>query len=152
MIQIQRKIFIFLSKQNPKSKMMINVERTGHILYVKKYTECVTFYKKILELEILFEQDGLTCFNFYGSYLMIEKEDRKEYLEIITSQKSFSCIRMNVSNVKQVANILLSKNVQVDYNEYSWGIIAKFFDPDGNLLAFKDEEGFLKQIQEYKSI
>jgi lactoylglutathione lyase len=130
---------------------MIKVNRTGHILYVKKYKECVTFYKNMLQLNILFQIKELTCFDFYGTYLMVELEDREEYLNTISTQKTFNCIRINVSNVKDAANELISKNIKVDYREYDWGKIAKFFDPDGNLLEFKDEESFAKQIEDYKS-
>ena len=129
---------------------MIKAIRTGHILYVNNYRDCVDFYKDKLQLPILFQQEQLTCFDFYGTYLMIEQEDRKDYLKLKNPQKTFSCIRMNVSDVHNVATLLSVKNINVDYNEYSWGKTAKFYDPDGNLLAFKDEEGFLKQLQEYQ--
>ncbi len=129
---------------------MINIIRTGHILYVNNYCDCVDFYKDKLQLPILFQQEQLTCFDFYGTYLMIEQEDRKDYLQLKKPQKNFSCIRINVSDVQQVAILLSAKNINVDYNEYPWGKTAKFYDPDGNLLAFKDEEGFLKQLQEYR--
>jgi len=57
---------------------------------------------------------------------------------------------MNVSNVKEIANNLISKNIKVDYQEHTWGTIAKFQDPDGNLCAFKDSIKFEKQIADYK--
>ncbi len=130
---------------------MIEVNRTGHILYVKKYKECVAFYKNILQLNILFQIKELICFDFYGTYLMIELEVREEYLSLESAQRPYSCIRINVANVQEAANELILKNIKVDYKEYDWGKIAKFFDPDGNLLEFKDEEGFVKQIEDYKS-
>jgi len=49
---------------------------------------------------------------------------------------------MNVSNVKALATKLRQQNIKVDYQEHAWGTIAKFFDPDGNLLAFKDSKKF----------
>ncbi len=51
---------------------------------------------------------------------------------------------MNVSNVKSLADKLIVKNIDVNYQEHSWGTIAKFFDPDGNLCEFKDSEIFEK--------
>ena len=126
---------------------MIQVKRIGHILYVKNYKQCIRFYETILELAILFQNSTLTCFEFYGAYLMIEKEDREAYLNTTCNNKSFSCIRMNVSNIKEVSQNLQEKNIIVDYNEFDWGVTAKFYDPDGNLIALKDEEGFLKQIE-----
>lgn len=58
---------------------------------------------------------------------------------------------MNVSNVKELANRLISKNIEVDYQEHSWGTVAKFFDPDGNLCALKDSEKFEKQVGDFQT-
>jgi len=55
-------------------------------------------------------------------------------------------LRINIQNVKKLADKLTERNVDVDYQEHSWGTVAKFFDPDGNLCAFKDSEKFEKQI------
>lgn len=128
---------------------MNEINKTGVILYVNEYNKCVLFYKDILELEILFSNKGLTCFDFYGSYLMIEKEDRNEYLVSKEDKKNHSCLRLNIQNVKEVSDKLKNKNIEVDYQEHDWGIVTKFKDPDGNLLAFKDSEKFDKQIEEY---
>jgi len=73
-------------------------------------------------------------------YLALDKEHAKV----------FSCVRINVDDVKKNANNLKRKGVDIDYQEHSWGSVAKFFDPDGNLLAFKDEENFVRQIDTYK--
>ncbi len=128
----------------------MKVKRVGQILYVIKYEECVTFYKTTLGLNILFQNKELACFDLYGTYLMIEKDDSVAYQNIKDDHKKiFGCIRVNVTHVKTMANELKSKNVEVDYQEHNWGTVAKFFDPDGNLLAFKDEESFEKQIKEY---
>lgn len=62
-----------------------------------------------------------------------------------------TCLRMNVQNVKSLVRQLESLNIQVNYQEHSWGTIAKFHDPDGNLCAFKDSEKFEQQILDYKN-
>jgi lactoylglutathione lyase len=129
----------------------MDVSRTGHILYVKNYEKCVTFYKESLRLPILFQNEDLTCFDFYGTYLMVEKEDRQDYLNDDSKNKNYSCIRINVEDVKHHSDELKDQNVIVDYQEHSWGKVAKFKDPDGNLIAFKDEESFATQIEDYKS-
>ena len=129
----------------------MKIERTGLILYVVKYDECVLFYKDIMNLDILFKNEELTCFDFFGTYLMVEREDRNEFLESdIGMPENFSCLRMNVANVKEFSDQLKTKGVAVNYQEHLWGTIAKFKDPNGNLIAFKDEVGFAKQIEEYK--
>jgi len=135
------------------SKVKMEIERTGLILYVKNCEECLNFYSTLLKLPILFKNDELTSFDFFGTYLMVEKEDRAEYLNITSDvPKIFSCIRMNVNNVKHMADLLMDLDIEVDYQEHHWGKVAKFKDPDGNLIAFKDEEGFANQIKEYTNI
>lgn len=129
----------------------MKIERTGLILYVVKYDECVLFYKEVLNLKILFQNDDLTCFDFFGTYLMVEIENRNEFLDKdLGVPENFSCLRMNVENVKELSEELKGKGIEVNYQEHTWGTIAKFKDPNGNLIAFKDEKGFDKQIKEYK--
>ncbi|KAA1247643.1 VOC family protein [Aquimarina sp. RZ0] len=129
----------------------MKAKRTGTILYVKKYKECVEFYNKKLELPILFQNSILTCFDLFGAYLMIENDDRDSYQNLNEAhQKNFSCIRIHVDNVKKYAISLQSKHIEIDYQEHDWGIVAKFFDPDGNLIALKDEASFLQQIIDYQ--
>jgi len=127
---------------------MDEIKRTGIILYVRNYDECIDFYSRKMELEILFRNDSLVCFDLFGTYLMVEKEDRDTYCDLKSDHlKVFSCIRMNVDNIKAFSEKLEGKNIVVDYQEHDWGIVAKFYDPDGNLLAFKDEDGFIKQLE-----
>lgn len=124
-------------------------DRTGIILYTLAYTECVAFYQDILELPILFTTDSLTCFEFGGSYLMVELDDEYVGKEEPTARIK-ACLRMNVPNVKVFADRLVKHHIDVDYQEHDWGTVAKFFDPDGNLCAFKDSAKFEKQIANYK--
>lgn len=128
----------------------MEIDRTGLILYVRKYSECVAFYQTVLGLPILFQNRDLTCFDFFGTYLMVEIEDRDGYLEIDErALKNFSCLRMNVANVSLFSEALKEKDIAVDYQEHDWGTVAKFKDPDGNLIAFKDSKGFENQIESY---
>lgn len=127
----------------------MNFDRSGFILYVEAYEACVEFYANILRLPIMFDTDALTCFAFGGSYLMVELDDRPNVSEKSPPGSEPICLRMNVSDVKSLAEQLKGAKVEVDYQEHSWGTVAKFHDPDGNLCAFKDSQGFDKQIQEY---
>ena len=128
----------------------MNFDRTGIILYVLNYQECIRFYKDVLALEIMFTAEGLTCFAFGDSYLMVELDDTYDGSEEIHTRMK-TCLRMNVPDVKLLRDILEAKQIKVDYQEHSWGTIAKFYDPDGNLCAFKDSSTFDKQIEEYKN-
>jgi lactoylglutathione lyase len=128
----------------------MKTKRTGLILYVKKYEESIAFYKTVLELEVLFQNNKLACFDLYGTYLMVEKEDREDYLALNEmNTKAFSCIRINVNNVKRTANDLKKEGIETDYQEYDWGKVVKFYDPNKNLIALRDEETFARQIEEY---
>lgn len=116
--------------------------RTGIILYVRKYAECVEFYRDVLCLPVMFRTSGLTCFEFGASYLMVEPGDDEP--GCILGQRT--CIRMNVPDVRERADILVEQGIEVDYQAHSWGTVAKFSDPDGNLCAFKDDDKFENQI------
>ena len=124
-------------------------DRTGIILYTIEYEKCVAFYEKTLELKKLFEGESLTCFAFGKAYLMVELDDEYDGKKEETKRIK-TCLRMNVPNVKTLADKLTSKNIEVEYREHSWGTIAKFFDPDGNLCAFKDSKKFDQQITDFK--
>lgn len=124
-------------------------ERTGIILYTIEYKKCVEFYGNMLGLNKMFESENLTCFEFGQSYLMVELDDEYNGQKTET-ERTKTCLRMNVPNVKMLAEKLAAKNIKVDYQEHSWGTIAKFVDPDGNLCAFKDSEKFEQQISDFK--
>ena len=124
--------------------------RTGIILYTLNYAECVDFYANMLELPVLFKTDTLTCFAFGEAYLMVEVDDEHDGT-LDEPVRIKTCLRMNVPNVKALTDPLQAKGVKVDYQEHSWGTVAKFFDPDGNLCAFKDSEKFERQIAEHLS-
>ena len=126
-------------------------DRTGFILYTLKYEECISFYANVLELETMFTSDNLTCFKFGDSYLMVELDD--EYYKSESDKgRVRTCLRMNVANVKKLTEKIRAKGITVDYQEKSWGTVAKFFDPDGNLCAFKDSEKFEKQVEDEKTL
>ena len=78
--------------------------RVGLILYVQRYTECVVFYRDLLELRILFQTSELTCFEFGNGYLMVELDDQQPPLQ--RQESHAACLRLNVPNVKQFADAL----------------------------------------------
>ncbi|HAS43635.1 MAG TPA: glyoxalase/bleomycin resistance/dioxygenase family protein [Microscillaceae bacterium] len=127
----------------------MNFDRTGIILYTLHYQACVTFYEEVLQLKKMFENDTLTCFEFGSAYLMVEIDDEYDSTQP-EKGRTRTCLRMNVPNVKALADRLKAHQIEVDYQEQAWGTIAKFYDPDGNLCAFKDSEKFEKQIADYQ--
>ena len=61
-------------------------DSTGIILYVIHYQKCVTFYKDVIGLPVIFTTEASTCSAFGDAYLMVEQEeptvvevDRKYY-------------------------------------------------------------------------
>lgn len=126
-------------------------DRTGIILYTIEYKKCVAFYENIIGLSKLFETDSLTCFAFGDAYLMVEVDDEYDGSQK-ESERIKTCLRMNVPDVKKLMDKLVSNNIEVDYQEHAWGTVVKFFDPDGNLCAFKDSETFEKAIEANKEV
>ena len=125
--------------------MIDQATRTGFILYVVKYKECVSFYRDLLGLKVMYCAETLTCFDFGGSYLMVEVDDPRS---TDPRPDQVTCLRLNVRDVKSCAQLLSSKGVEVDYQEHAWGTVAKFEDPDGNLCAFKDDAKFEAQVKD----
>lgn len=127
----------------------MDFDRTGLILYTKDYHTCAQFYEEIFELPVLFKKKELTCFALGDTYLMVEQGTEEEHVKN-GIERIRTCIRMNVSNIRERADSLISKGIQIDYQVHSWGTVAKFFDPDGNLCALKDSESFEEQIRGYQ--
>ena len=86
--------------------------RTGLILYVDRYAECVAFYRDKLGIPVMFKKQELTCFDLGSSYLLVEPADRDSTLQ--QSGHPRTCLRMNVPNVRQCADALLAKGVKVE--------------------------------------
>lgn len=131
---------------NHTPSLASSIDRSGFILYVRAYEACVEFYGEVLGLPLMFRTDELSCFAFGGAYLMVELDDTY-YLEGGQDERTRSCLRMNVVDVKEWADRVAGAGVAVDYQEHSWGTVAKFRDPDGNLCAFKDSAGFEAQVK-----
>jgi len=127
----------------------MEIEKTGFILYTIEYENCVEFYQNILGLEILYKKETLTCFEFGRSYLMVEIDDETNLTKATKPKRDRICLRINVTDVKQACKVLDANEISYDYNEFDWGTIAKFRDPDGNLVGFRsarehDEDIFKK--------
>lgn len=96
----------------------MNFDQTGIILYTIEYKKCVDFYRDLLGLYVLFEAEDLTCFEFGQSYLMVEVEDENVPQNSEPSRHK-TCLRMNVPNVKALADKLKAQSIKVDYQEHS---------------------------------
>jgi lactoylglutathione lyase len=128
-----------------KEDCIVDIDRSGIILYVENYEDCVSFYADVIELKIEFQTPSLTSFAFGNSYLMIERGGAAISKGKGISQ-SLCILRMNVADVKMAAGLVSSKGVEAEYVEHEWGTVAKFVDPDGNHCEFKDTEKFDLQV------
>lgn len=127
----------------------MEILKSGFILYTINYKECVFFYENILKLDVLYRKDSLTCFDFNGSYLMVEIDDESNLTEPSIAKRDKTCLRMNVKNVKKACEILDKNAIPYDYHEFDWGIIAKFRDPDGNLIGFRSTQEHEEDIKAF---
>lgn len=123
----------------------MEIKRTGVVLYTERYAACVAFCRDVLGLRVLFDNDELTCFEFGGSYLMVEPGGRAQPVGK-TADFNPTCLRLHVADVTQCVTRLRQLGIEVDYREYAWGTVAKFFDPDGNLWALRDEGSFAARL------
>lgn len=115
----------------------MNISKTGFILYTINFEKCVEFYRDLLGLEVLYVKKDLCRFDFYGSYLMVEVDDMTDLKSPEENFRDRSCIRFNVDNVREACKILDQNNINYSYAEFDWGTIAKFRDPDNNLIGFR---------------
>ena len=123
----------------------MNFTRAGIILFTENYEDCVTFYGKTLDLEVLHEIDRpgerLTTFSLGDTYLMVETGGiaSRTAKSVEASPIKF---RFNVPDVMAACDLLRGRGVDVDVAQHSWGTTAEFTDPDGNLCALRSDEGF----------
>jgi len=59
-----------------------------------------------------------------------------------TVEQNPTKLRFNVEDVDETVAELRQKGVATEVESYSWGTIANFTDPDGNLCSLWDEGRF----------
>jgi len=123
--------------------------RTGVILNVEKFDECVSFYKDLFGLKVLFEEQygefRLTCFEFDGSYLMVETEGFAKP-EGKSLKENSTKLRFNVSNIEGALERIRAYGIEAEITKNDWGSTINIYDPDGNRVGVRDEETFRSQI------
>ena len=127
---------------------IMDIQKTGFILYTIAYEKCVHFYEHTLGLKVLYRKEALTNFDFYGSYLMIEVDDLTDQTEPSIPTRDRTCIRINVNDVRKACEVLDKHSIPYTYGEHDWGTIAKFRDPDGNLIGFRSAKEHVVDIAE----
>ena len=127
----------------------MNIENYGIILNVEKFDECVSFYKDLFNLPVMFTKvDGsfkLTCLEYGSSYLMIETEG----VAVPSGKDNSQCptkLRFNVADINQALDSVRDYGIDAEIIENDWGSIISIFDPDGNRISIRDEAGFNNQV------
>jgi lactoylglutathione lyase len=115
----------------------MQIARSGIILYVEHYDQCVSFYRDQVLLPVEYVKETLTCFTFGTSYLMVEQDGVASSTEKMIAQNP-TVLRFNVSNVKAAADELRARSVAVEELTFDWGEIGVFVDPDGNRCELKN--------------
>jgi len=59
-----------------------------------------------------------------------------------TVEQNPTKLRFNVEDVDRAAAALRRTGVAIEVETHSWGTIANFTDPDGNLCSLRDEGSF----------
>ena len=121
----------------------MKVEKLGIILKTNRQRECVESYRSILGLDVLFEDDFLTCFACGESYLMVEPAPEGT----TDSPTTNLVLRFNVENVQAERHRLQNLGLETHHARFDWGEILTFTDPAGTQLELKDASSFERQIQ-----
>ncbi|TDJ13445.1 MAG: glyoxalase/bleomycin resistance/dioxygenase family protein [Gammaproteobacteria bacterium] len=128
----------------------MKIARTGIILNTEKYDECIAFYKDLFNLNILFEEvDGdfrMACFEFGGSYLMIETGGIANDIGKSVSENATK-LRFNVTDIDMALEKLQACGIEAEIRRHHWGSTINIYDPDGNRVSIRDESTFVDLIK-----
>ena len=125
--------------------------RTGVILNTENYDSCVSFYEKVLGLKTLFSkveaEHRLTCFEFGGSYLMVESGGIANPSGK-SIQENSAKLRLHVQNLEAARQHLIAHGVGAKITRFSWGSTINIHDPDGSRIGIREDQEFLEQTAE----
>ena len=129
----------------------MKLSRTGIILNTENYESCMSFYGNVLGLRTLFAkseaEERLTCFEFGGSYLMIETDG---YANSAGKSIRENCakLRLNVRSLEAARQHLVAHGIDAVITEFPWGSTINIHDPDGNRIGIREEQEFMEQLQQ----
>lgn len=133
----------------------MDITRTGVILNTQNYRDCVSFYRDIFDLKLIFEKSEahfkLTCLTFGDSYLMIET-DGIAVPEGKTMAQGSLKLRFNVCNLEAALIRTQKLRPEAKIIELPWGSTINIFDPDGNRVGIRDEATFANQLHGFASV
>jgi len=115
----------------------MKIAETGFIIFMERYLETLEFYTEKLRLPVRKQEEGLTIFDFGGSYLMIEDHGVSSVLEKTRAQNP-TVIRIDIFDFDQTVEELTERGVKVQVNLFNWGTIGVIIDPEGNRIEIKE--------------
>lgn len=123
----------------------MDIVRTGVILNTENYEACVSFYRDLFGLGVLFqrEENGfrLTCFDYGGTYLMVETDGFASPAGK-TTQESPAKLRFNVADIHAALETVRAHGIDAEIVDHDWGRTIDLHDPDGNRVGIRDEATF----------
>ena len=121
--------------------------KTGVILVVANFDECVEFYRDLFGLKVLHEKANgtfrLTCLEFGSSYLMIESAipSAQAATDEIPGRNPTK-LRFNVPDIESALKRVREYGLDAQIETYDWGSTINIVDPDGNPVGIRDQQGF----------
>lgn len=123
----------------------MNIVRTGVIVNTENYAECVSFYRDLFGLGILFQDEDeafrLTCFQYGGSYLMVETGGIAKPAGKMSGDNATK-LRFNVSDIEKALEAVRAYGIEAEITANDWGATIDIHDPDGNRIGIRDDASF----------
>ena len=119
----------------------MKIEKYGIILNVEKFDECVSFYKNLFGLSVLYSEEvdnfRLTSLDIGGAYLLIETGGLANDSEKNISQNPTK-LRFNVKDLSVALKQIQVYCPEAQIKDYYWGSTINITDPDGNRVGIRD--------------
>lgn len=125
----------------------ISHTKTGIILVVRNFEQCVAFYRDLFGLQVMYEkvlgEFRLACLEFGNGYLMIESEPPfPQTANEKTIDQNPTKIRFNVPDVEAALRVVQAFGLEAQIDRFDWGATINLTDPDGNRVGIRDQRGF----------
>lgn len=112
---------------------MLDVERSNTILYCERWTETVRFYRDVLGLDVVFENDWFVELAL-GSAAFVSIADAARS-SIAPGSGAGLTLSWRVADVAAARSALLDAGVEVGEIGTRWGAgVLDLFDPAGNRI------------------